>query len=164
MVIFLRLLYIITIVKKPCNIEPIALVNPLESHLGYQLRRASVLLMTDLSARLAPTGLRPSEVTTLLVIHANEGCQQGAVGDLLGIKPANMVPLIARLVKQGLVQRAKADGRAHSLSLSPIGRANAAAIKRLLKRHDSVFQSKLGRPACNALLASLALLRSQQEV
>ena len=31
----------------------------------------------------------------LLVISANAGCQQGAIGELLGIKSANMVPLIA---------------------------------------------------------------------
>ncbi len=82
---------------KPRNSETAPLVNPLEAHLGYQLRRASVFAMTDLGTRLTPTGLRPSEVAVLMVIRANSGCQQGAIGELLGIKSANMVPLVARL-------------------------------------------------------------------
>ena len=135
------------------------LSNPLESHLGYQLRRASALLMADLGTRLAPTGLRPTEVAVLLVIRANKGCQQGAVGELLGIKPANMVPLIARLVKQGLVDRARADGRSHSLSLTPLGRARATAVNELLDRHDSAIQSRLDRQSLAGLLASLVKLR-----
>lgn len=144
---------------KPRNIETTALVNPLEAHVGYQLRRASVLAMADLDTRLAPTGLRPTEVSVLLVIRANRGCQQGAVGELLGIKPANMVPLIAGLVKQGLVERARADGRSHALSLTALGRARAAAVDDLLHRHDSALQSRLDKQALECLLTSLAKLR-----
>jgi DNA-binding MarR family transcriptional regulator len=115
--------------------------------------------MADLGARLAPTGLRPTEVAVLLVIRANSGCQQGAVGESLGIKPANMVPLVTRLVKQGLVERAKADGRSHSLSLTQKGRTRAAAANQLLERHDAAIQSKLDRQSLTGLLASLATLR-----
>jgi DNA-binding MarR family transcriptional regulator len=144
---------------KPRNNEALPLVNPLEAHLGYQLRRASVLAMADLGTRLAPTGLRPTDAAVLLVIRANSGCQQGAVGELLGIKPANMVPLIARLMKQGLVDRAKADGRSHALSLSAAGRARVAAVNQLLERHESAMQSRLDRQSRDSLLAFLATLR-----
>jgi DNA-binding MarR family transcriptional regulator len=146
-------------VTKPRNNEAPPLVNPLESRLGYQLRRASALLMADLGARLAPMQLRPTEVAVLFVIRVNPGCQQGTVAELLGIKPANMVPLIGRLVKQGLVDRARADGRSHALSLTPKGSARADAVDRLLEIHDSEFQSKLDRPELNRLFASLATLR-----
>jgi DNA-binding MarR family transcriptional regulator len=149
----------ITIVTKPRNSPTPALVNPLESHLGYQLRRTSALLMADLGTRLGPTGLRPTEVTVLLVIRANSGCPQGAVGDLLGIKPANMVPLIARLVKQGLVERTRADGRSHALSLTMAGRARASAVNRLLESHDAALNSRLDRQSMRELLTSLATLR-----
>lgn len=144
---------------KPRNFEPSPLVNPLEAHLGYQLRRASVLAMTDLGTRLASTGLRPTEVAVLLVIRANSGCQQGAIGELLGIKPANMVPLIARLVSQGLVDRAKADGRSHALSLTQAGRTRVAAVNQLLEQHESAIQSRLDQQSISRLFASLAALR-----
>lgn len=145
--------------KETRNSELPPLVNPLEHHLGYQLRRTSVLLMSELGAQLAPVGLRPAEVTVLLVIRANAGCQQGAIGELLGIKSANMVPLIAGLVKRGLVAKAKADGRSHSLSLTPAGRAKVAAVSQLLDRHDSAMLSRLDRQSLAGLLATLTKLR-----
>jgi DNA-binding MarR family transcriptional regulator len=159
MVPFPKLLYIITIVKEPRNSEIPVLDNPLEGHLGYQLRRTSALLMSELGTRLAPTGLRPTEVTILLVIRANPGCQQGAIGEMLGIKPANMVPLIARLVNEGLVDRAKADGRSHALSLTPAGGARIATVKQLLDQHDSEMLSRLDTQSLAGLLAALEKLR-----
>ena len=144
---------------KPRNDDASPLVNPLENRLGYQLRRTSALLMADLGVRLAPMELRPSDVAVLLVILANTGCQQGAVADLLGIKPANMVPLIARLVQQGLVDRTRVDGRSHALSLTAKGRARTAAVGHLLQEHESEFQSRLDQAELARLFASLTTLR-----
>jgi len=146
-------------VKEPRNSESPPLLNPLDDHVGYQLRRTSALLMSDLGSMLAPTGLRPTEVTILLVIRTNPGCQQGAIGELLGVKPANMVPLIAKLVKQGLVDRAKADGRSHSLTLTPAGRTKVSEVTQLLERHDAEMLARLDRQSLAGLLSALAKLR-----
>ena len=81
------------------------LTNALESRLGYQLRRASAVMMADLSRELADMDLRPAEVTTLLVIAENPDCSQTEVGQALAIKRANMVPIISRLMERGLVAR-----------------------------------------------------------
>jgi DNA-binding MarR family transcriptional regulator len=145
--------------KKSCNTEAAPLLDPMAGRLGYQLRRVSVLMMADLGDRLAPTGLRPAEVTILLLIKANAGCRQGEVGDMLGIKRANMVPLIAHLVKNGLVTRDRADGRSLALSLTPKGQTRAAAVNKLLDQHETAFQSLLDKKALAGLLASLAKLR-----
>jgi DNA-binding MarR family transcriptional regulator len=147
------------IVKEPRNSETPLLVNPLDDHVGYQLRRTSALLMSDLGARLAPTGLRATEITVLLVIRANPGCQQGAIGELLGVKPANMVPLVAKLMKDGLVDRAKADGRSHALTLTAAGRTKVSEVTHLLERHDAAMLAKLDRQSLTGLLAALAKLR-----
>jgi DNA-binding MarR family transcriptional regulator len=145
--------------KRPRNNEPAQLADPMVIRLGYQLRRVSVLMMADLGARLAPTGLRPAEVSILLLIGANSGCRQGEVGESLGIKRANMVPLVAGLVKSGLVARARADGRSHALSLTQKGSATAAAVNRLLDQHESEFRSRLDKQALAGLFDSLAKLR-----
>jgi DNA-binding MarR family transcriptional regulator len=145
--------------EKPRNLEPAALIDPLAARLGYQLRRVSVLMMADLGTRLAPSGLRPTEASILLLIGANAGCRQGEVGETLGIKRANMVPLIAGLVKKGLVARARADGRSHALSLTPVGRARTAAFNKLLDRQEAAFQSRLDQKSLTCLRAALATLR-----
>jgi DNA-binding MarR family transcriptional regulator len=145
--------------KRPRNSELAQLVDPMAARLGYQLRRVSVLMMADLGARLAPTGLRPAEVSILLLIGANAGCRQGEVGDSLGIKRANMVPLVAGLVTSGMVARARADGRSHALSLTSKGSATAAAVNKLLDRHELEFRSRLDKQALAGLFDSLAKLR-----
>jgi DNA-binding MarR family transcriptional regulator len=137
----------------------VSLSDPLAVRLGYQLRRVSVLMMADLVAALTPTGLRPAEITILLFIGANSGCRQGEVGEVLGIKPANMVPLIARLVDSGLVTRARADGRTHALSLTAKGATRVAAIEKLLDKHEGEFKSRLSAAELAALLRALSKLR-----
>jgi DNA-binding MarR family transcriptional regulator len=137
------------------------LTDPLAVRLGYQLRRVSVLMMADLVAQLAPTGLRPAEITILLLVGANPGCRQGEVGEALGIKRANMVPLVARLVDSGLVARAHADGRSHALSLTVKGNTRVAAIKMLLDQHEAEFRSRLSAGELAGLLKSLSKLRGE---
>ena len=145
--------------EKPPEIEPAALVDPMAARIGYQLRRVSVLMMADLGERMAPTGLRPTEATILLLIGANAGCRQGEVGETLGIKRANMVPLIAGLIKKRLVTRVRADGRSHALTLTPAGRAKTTAFNKLLDQHESEFHSRLDQKSLAGLLAALKLLR-----
>ncbi len=145
--------------EKPPQFEPAVLVDPMAARIGYQLRRVSVLMMADLGERMAPTGLRPTEATILLLIGANAGCRQGEVGDTLGIKRANMVPLIAGLIKKGLVTRARADGRSHALTLTAAGRAKTTTFNRLLDKQESDFHSRLDQKSLPGLLAALKALR-----
>ena len=79
------------------------LTNALDKLLGYQMRRATAVLMTDFVRTLSDFDMRPAEVTTLLVIAENPDCSQSEVGEALAIKRANMVPIIARLIERGLV-------------------------------------------------------------
>ena len=147
--------------RKP-GVDPLA--NPMATRLGYQLRRASVHMMTDLYTHLAPTGLRPAEVSILLLIGANPGCRQGEVAELLGIKRSNMVPLVAALIDKELVTRARADGRSTALSLTTKGRALSQASNRLIDRHEAAFRARLDDRALEGLLHSLAALSGTVDV
>lgn len=136
--------------------------DPLTQRLGYQLRRVSMAMMADLASRLVPLGLRPAEATILLLVQANAGCQQGEIGEALGIKRANMVPLMARLVDAGLVERARADGRSHALSLTKKGTARVAAVNKVLDRHEAQFAASLDGRSLAGLLASLTAMRDTE--
>jgi DNA-binding MarR family transcriptional regulator len=135
------------------------LADPLADRLGYQLRRVSAAMMADLSVKLVPLGLRPAEATILLLVGANPGCQQGEIGEALGIKRANMVPLIARLVDAGLVARARADGRSHAISLTSRGVGKVAAVNKVLDRQEAQFHASLEARSMASLLKALATLR-----
>src|SRR4051812_1971702 len=105
--------------------SPPALVNPLQSLAGYQLRRASLAVGADLSERLDVLGLTVVSLSVLLLIEANPGVTQSQLGRLLAIKRANMAPLAAQFSNRGLIDREAADGRSHGLALTPEGAALA---------------------------------------
>lgn len=138
------------------------LTNALEGRLGYQLRRASAVMMADLSRELADLDLRPAEVTTLLVIAENPDCSQTEVGQALAIKRANMVPIISRLMDRGLVERRRIDGRSHALSLTDHGRTVAADAQARIDRHEARFTELLDRPDVETLFRCLPTIRTSR--
>lgn len=141
------------------NDPPAALHDPLDALLGYQLRRASSVMMADLAAALRETGLRPVEASILLVIESSPGCTQSDVGRLLAIKRANMVPLIAGLFKRDLIYRAPVDGRSQALFLSPAGETMARDARQAINTHEQRFQDLFEDRQVAALLDGLRLIR-----
>lgn len=136
------------------------LTNALESRLGYQLRRASAVMMADLARELSDLDLRPAEVTTLLVISENPDCSQTEVGLTLAIKRANMVPIISRLMDRGLVDRRRLDGRSHALSLTEAGRKLADDAEARIARHEARFTEMLGSADVQLLFRCLPTIRA----
>lgn len=141
------------------NDPPATLHDPLNGLLGYQLRRASSVMMADLAATLRETGLRPVEASILLVIESSPGCTQSDVGRLLAIKRANMVPLIAGLFRRDLVYRAPVDGRSQALFLSPSGEVLAKEARAAIDTHEQRFQVLFDEETVGALLDGLRLIR-----
>lgn len=141
-----------------------ALPTPfLDRLLGYQLRRASAAMMADLARELADLDMRPAEVTALLVMADHPDCSQSEVGEALSIKRANMVPLVARLMERGLVDRTRADGRSHALRVSAAGEAVVAAARERIARHEARFLARLSPQQHAALLATLPVIRGAGE-
>jgi DNA-binding MarR family transcriptional regulator len=100
---------------------PPRLPDPFDELLGYHLRRLSQLVMADLAERMDALGLRPTDASVLFVIAGTPGATQSDIGRMLGIKRANMAPLIAGLEARGLVSRSAVDGRSQALRLTPDG-------------------------------------------
>ncbi|MBA4354710.1 MAG: MarR family transcriptional regulator [Novosphingobium sp.] len=139
------------------------LTNALESRLGYQLRRASAVMMADLSRELSDLDLRPAEVTTLLVIAENPDCSQTEVGQVLAIKRANMVPIISRLMDRGLVERRRIDGRSHALTLTDDGRNVASDAQSRIDRHEARFTELVGQADVDTLFRCLPTIRTARD-
>src|SRR4029453_17382688 len=56
----------------------------LDQHLGYFVRRLQVMIFRDFIRTLAPMTLRPAQYSVLLLIEANPGSSQAAIGRALG--------------------------------------------------------------------------------
>ncbi len=140
------------------------LTNSLESRLGYQLRRASAVMMADLARELSDLDMRPAEVTTLLVIAENPDCSQTEVGQALAIKRANMVPIISRLMERGLVDRRRLDGRSHALTLTSAGQAIAKEALARIDRHEARFTELLGEADADVMFRCLPVIRAARDI
>ncbi len=109
---------------KPYIVEP---VDPelLESQIGFQLRLAQLAVFGELIERMREIGLRPVDLSVLMLIEAEPGLRQHVIGDKLKIQRPNVVALIDVLQERGLVDREvdKTDRRANQLILTADGRA-----------------------------------------
>jgi DNA-binding MarR family transcriptional regulator len=115
------------------------LKNPLETRLGYQIRRASMAMMASLARRLGETGVTAAEASILILVASNPGVTQTDIARSLAIKRANMVPLVNGLMARGLLEREPADGRSHALHLTKAGAQAARQAQRQMQAHDTQF-------------------------
>jgi len=103
---------------------------------GFQLRRVSAILKTTLEAEFEPLGLRTSEATLLIAVGESPGRTQTELGRQLRIKPANMVPLVAKLAAAGFLDRIPGERRALALQLTDAGARQLEAVRQALQRHE----------------------------
>jgi DNA-binding MarR family transcriptional regulator len=141
----------------------VSLKNPLESRLGYQLRRASVAMMADLAARLADLSLTITEASILILIVANPAVIQTEIGKALGIKRANMVPLVASLISRDWITREQADGRSHALRITNAGAQITKDAQRIMQKHEAHFFRNLPDGERTLLLARLGAVWVDRE-
>lgn len=142
---------------------PKELHDPIASRLGYLLRRASATMMADLGEALGAVGLRPVEGTILILVGANPGCIQSELGRALGIKRANMVPLIAGLTAQNYLEKSPVDGRSFALSLTPRGEEARARVDGIMDAHEAGFARLLADVDQQQLRAALSLIANGRE-
>jgi hypothetical protein len=71
-------------------------LGTLDGHLGYFLRRLQIAVFKDFIRTLAPMDVRPAQYSVLLLIEANPGRSQAAIGQALDIERARPMAMAAR--------------------------------------------------------------------
>jgi len=117
--------------------------DPLISVPGYSLRRAANATGAELSARLAPLGLRQSVVSVLILIGANPGVTASAIGRQLDIQRANMAPLLKRLEDAGLIKRLPLDGKSLGLDLTADGQDKLLQARAVIDDFEAEILSRI---------------------
>lgn len=131
------------------------IVNPLDDMVGYQLRRASVAMLDDLAAALADLDLRPTGASILLLVGANPGITQSAIGRILEIERANMAPQAAMLTSRDFVARSASDGRSQGLRLTAAGKAVVTKVRARIAAHEQRFVAGFSDAEKASLLRAL---------
>lgn len=139
--------------------------GPLERRLGYFLRRAQIAVFRDFFASFEAFDIRPAQYSVLTVVETNPGLKQTEVGDALGIKRANLVPMIDTLEARGLMRRHPApnDRRGYALRLTATGEDLVRELHAVAERHESRIAAAIGREAYRLLFGELKRLARMGE-
>lgn len=116
----------------------------LDTLLGYQLQRANLAMTRDAREVLEPYGLTPAKLTALLLIRANPGCDQTALGRALDINRSSAMKLVNVLAALGFIERrAGRNLRTNALHLLPEGAARVAELLAILRQSDRKTSARL---------------------
>lgn len=95
----------------------------LEAFVGYNTRRAWLVVSAIFAERMAAFGLKQVDFSVLSLLAHNPGATSRQLCATLDILPPNLVSLIAAMDGRGLIERRPHphDGRAIGLHLTPAG-------------------------------------------
>lgn len=129
----------------------------LESLLGYNARRAWLVVVEQFAQRMAPYDLRPVDFSVLSLVTHNPGITSRQLCAALGIQPPNLVGLVSALEKRGLLARLPhpRDGRAMGLHLTPAGRKLVVAAERTATELEAQAGSALSAAEQKTLIRLL---------
>ncbi len=132
----------------------------LESLVGYNARRASLVIIGNFLERMAEFDLRPVDFSVASLILHNPGITSRQLCAALGLLPPNLVGLVNGLEKRGLITRRphSSDGRAMGLHTTPTGK------KLLQKAERVVFELETDSTAALSEAERKTLLRLLQKV
>jgi DNA-binding MarR family transcriptional regulator len=111
-------------------------LGTLETLLGYNLRRAQLVVFQNFAQAMAEFGVSPGQLGVLFLVDANPGLNQTALGRALGIERSSVVAVLDRLERSDLLRRTKPDRRSHALYLTDAGRRLLRDIRPKLEKHE----------------------------
>ncbi|MDR3520275.1 MAG: MarR family transcriptional regulator [Acidocella sp.] len=132
----------------------------LPSLMGYMLRQGQLCVYQDFFHILATENIRPPQLSILEVVSRNPGIRPSDVAEAIGIKRANLVPLVTALEKRGFLTRAmaEADRRAQSLHVTPEGAEKLQYWLSIVRPHEDRLAERLGAHGRETLLKLLQTL------
>ncbi len=121
-------------------------LGQLDKHLGYVLRRLQIWVFQDFIQTLRTMKVRPAQYSVLLIIEANPGRSQAAIGQTLGIERARLARLLHELERRKWISRraSGSDARSHSLHLTVDGEKALVRIKSLAAQHEAQVGDYVG--------------------
>ncbi len=117
----------------------------LETLVGYNARRAWLIVSGFFAERMAPYGLKQIDFSVLSLLAHNPGATSRQLCNALDILPPNLVSLVATLDSRGLIERRPHphDGRAVGLHLTPAGETLIREAEQAVMQLEADASAKL---------------------
>lgn len=112
--------------------------SALRQLLGYNCRRAYLAIIEHSMKHMAQYDLRPTSFSVLALVNHNPGVNSRQVSRALGVRPPNLVAMVASFAERGLVERRRDphDGRSLGLHLTEEGRRLVTRVERAVARAE----------------------------
>ena len=133
----------------------------LDEYLGYLLRRAQLAGFEAFHRATERSEITPARFTAMVIVQANPGLTQSALGAALGTARSGAMQTADWLEARGLAERRNRpeDARTWGLYLTARGEARLRALKRRVRANDAAFAARLApgeRVTLRKLLAKLS--------
>ncbi|MCD6679387.1 MAG: MarR family winged helix-turn-helix transcriptional regulator [Burkholderiaceae bacterium] len=131
---------------------------------GYNCRRAYLAVIEHSMKHMSEHDLRPTSFSVLSLVHHEPGLNSRQVAKALGVRPPNLVAIIASLEARKLIERRLDPADARSLGLHPTAEGSrlATRLERQLSRAEIDATAMLDDTERETLIALLARIWSSQ--
>jgi DNA-binding MarR family transcriptional regulator len=129
----------------------------LETLVGYNTRRASLVIVGEFIERMAVFDLRIVDFSVLSLIAHNPGITSKQLCNTLGVQAPNLVSMVNTLEQRKLINRLPHpnDGRAMGLHLTDAGEKMMRSAEKTASQLEVVATSKLSDEERKTLLVLL---------
>ena len=133
----------------------------LEDFVGYNLKRAYVIVDADFRRALGDDGLAPRVFSALSLIVHTPGITQSDLARSLGIERSGLVAITDDLEARGFVIRQPVPGDRRVQALAPTDAGKAAYVEALenVRAHETALLSGLSRAEIETLMGLLKKIR-----
>ena len=129
----------------------------LETLVGYNTRRAALVIIGEFMERMAVYELRTVDFSVLSLITHNPGITSKQLCTTLGIQAPNLVSMVTTLEKRALIKRLPhpSDGRAMGLHLTEAGEKMMRNAEKTAAKLEQEATAKLSADERKTLMALL---------
>jgi len=139
--------------------------GPLAHWIGFNLRMAQDAAFQAFSRLSQEIGVRPGRFATLTLIGKNPGISQTALSRANSRDKSTLTPLLADLVRRGLVRRTRMrnDRRTYRLTLTHEGERLLEQLTMCARAHERKLDAVIGARERPQFLRTLRKLADEME-
>ena len=137
----------------------------LEEFIGYNLKRAYVIVQADFRRALGEDGFAPRVFSALSLVVQYPNVTQSGLARMLGIERSGLVAIVDELEGRGLLKRTivPGDRRVQALVPTQKGKTVYAEARATVRAHEEQLLSNLSTDEKATLMALLAKIRANGE-
>ena len=153
-----------TALRRSHQNDPALDASDLEDLIGYNLKRAYVIVQADFRAALGDDGMSPRVFSALSLCVRYPNITQSELARMMGIERSGLVAIVDELEAKKHLQRVPvpSDRRVQALVPTDAGRAAYDAAIDAVRAHEDRLFSDMSTEEKDTLLSLLKKIRAQE--